>query len=515
MDVLIGLISALITIVVVIFFVAIFYMMRLRRQEDPEARAGKINLANKSTTLVSATATETIQLQSQDKSHALPKDRYIIEPQTTMLSDPTSSFSTRVELTKTGPKADTSSVVSAVSRSRSRNDPPTSPPKEPVPDLPKPPPRLASIQPVRGGDTMLEAPTSSSFSPVYSRGQRKAQGTQYSTGEAISQTSRRIDRITPDRPGPAHIRSQSSSDNSTSSHESRPSRFSKPLPELRPETLLFAPTSPSQINAHPPHSNRNTNERSRRTDPSRQPGSELQVGAHGQMRTIRESDAGFDSDHSSPQLAVSVPPKRSTHGRTGSIADVQQKDRSQALPYPRNLRGSKSSPEFEKPDPVGDIRWRGVIQPISSQDREALKLNTRRAQPSRGRGESMENKDERRRLSLKIPADPDDWFSLSHDRVPDNVSGNKRSQTAMQHATRLRISEADASPQRTGQGGAGTVEFNRHQPPNKRNNNLQTIWPQPPRYEETTSLPRQHLSAQPLVIAPLSTHKRALPKPPV
>lgn len=518
MDTMIGLVVAL--IIIVIIALAALFAMRLRLQEvsrrlnqDSEKGRSDTNL-NASTTAFSAPDPADQKTRSREKIETLPEDRYLKQ---STVSDPTSSFSTHVDLGRRNDAPEQNRVIradttaSAPDRSRPHSKPPAPPPKEPVPEVPRFPAPLVTRSP-RNGDMATSVTNSPIRSPVQSRGQTRPQRSYPSIREVSPQSVRRTGRNIPESPRPTHLHNQSNSDSSMTSHESRrlkvqllsgypPPSSPLPLPESSPNDLLFKSTLVENGRSVQSNQNPNHAERRQRLDANTQPRTRL-ADSRVLMQSIRQSDTNSDPEITSPRLTV--PSTRITHEHAKSAKDIQQGNESQSQPQTRPLRVSKSNSDLEKAVPASDIRWGVVTQPLNIRERNALRQGVGRIGPSKRDVQPQDKTYSSRiepRISLKIPPDPPDWLTPSIDDMPLPNAAEARNEVApaMRHNASLRLTREDRPDKRTA---------------SIRKSNTRLALSQPPNYEQAVAPPRQNLPFERPVIAPLTPHKRPLPKIP-
>lgn len=489
MNIMIGLIAALVTLILLIFIVVALYVLfrhRLfRLKQDPEGEGGKLevlsrsSLRNKSTTLFSTTDTANPEAHSKYIADPLPKDRYIPDPQETYLSDPTSSFSTHVDLAQMDnwhrpPQTNTSPLATRRIPPRPRvNPPPSDPPKEPVPEIPKIP-----------QSSLIRPPSGFSLPTVSSHGQTRSQRPLHRADEIPVQGVGRFDSNTgsntPESSIQTHIRNQSSSDISSTSHEGRfnarpPSKALPPMPvsSPAPSGLLFKST-PVQKYVHLTQSSQEQIEVPRYIEC---------IDGQARMQTIPESNRSSGLENASPSATV---PTAATQENIGSSVN----GRKGALAQPRTPQEFLSISHPKRPELV------------FSQGRELG--HTYPPEPlQRGVRESAVRHLSQARLSIKIPADPEDWFTPP-------------ATTSLPSSTEGKPLAGVKKPSSQGQSSDWKVQPLRYtalakNPPSRRAGS------HPLKGQQVTYAAAREMGLSPkvTVIAPLSPHKRALPKIPM
>jgi hypothetical protein len=484
LNIIIGLLTALIVIVLAIFIVVATYVLRLRRQavlrrakSDPEVKSqeNQNRPLDKSITLASFTATETLQPRSQDQVY---KGQYFEQPRSAVCTDP-ASLPSRAEITK----------QISTSQYHPRNDPPTSPPQEPIPEVPKvpfPPPALQTVR--NQGEVLQEFSIPPGTPPgTQHPGPTKIQDTRTSQGTTAHPTRRTIDVLSPLRLAePVHFRNP---DNSTNHHAVpfKPngyphSRFSKPLPEPLPE---IPPLSPSPIThdiVHSSQSRGSSNDPPLYIDISKQ-----HTGAYNEVQTIRESGTTHMGVDGSNQFPV-----HSVHKHTRSLDN--------------EARSSHQYPPKTNPEHSTTITASGWKDTANSQDRVRPKRNTQSNQHVRHtRAQKTTQPDNIiRKASLSVPllADPEEWLMyLQHqEESVGPVKNTDRIQTEARRVTPLRISEADASIRRARR--SARVEISQQRA--SRNKPVLTLT----QHQEMASSLEQDPPTQ------VHSPRRALPKPP-
>lgn len=465
MDTMIGLIAALITLTVLIFVVVALYVLfrhRLYRLKgDPEEKLGDLSRSsqrNKSGTLVSHTDTANPEAHSKYIADLLPKNRYSTDRQETSLSDPTSSFSTHVDLAQTGdfhqpPRTNTSPMTNRRAPSRPRaNPPPFDPPSEPVPELPK------TSQPLP-----IRRPNGSPLPSVSA--QNKSQRPPYRADGALVQGVGRLSSNTgvntPESATQTHKLNQSSSDLSLASYEGRlkarpPSKALPVVPTFSPtpSSLLFKST-PVQVYGHLAQN------------------SQEQIEVPVRMETIPESNRSSDpSSTIIPTITTQENVGSSSNRLQGGLAQPRTPQEFGSVSLPSGLGDVRRVRELGHaypPEPLrGEIREPAVM-------RRSLK-----------------------RLSIDIPVDPEDWFTLPvTNPFPGSTEGKPNTDVNKLSAQR-RSSDLKVQPLRYTTSGKKVTSRRSHLPKDQR----------PTRGRE------MGLSATVTVVAPLSPHKRALPKIP-
>ncbi|KAF5355706.1 hypothetical protein D9756_003940 [Leucocoprinus leucothites] len=518
MDVMIGLVATLITIVVIILIFAGCYMLRLRNKDrlrrrperDPESE--EVDYKGKSPFASGKTGSQTLaEISTQDKQ-LMGKDRlaaegYLKDPRAPSIAAErtTSSFSTgtAADVTKPGP-GNTETGANAPTRPRLHGTQPlTSPPSEPIPALPESPPMPSRtpIYEIYGQSSLASSPVQSQERKLgYPRSRanpvedsQRPQGTNYNEVALGSNTLR-------------HLRNGSSSDNSTSYEirsVRRPRPPSKQLPPppsgpSEPFSEEFAIESPTRT-GHSANRGK-TADRSAWSNSKRQTSNRLTL-APIPIPPIRESSLASRVDAASSPHQIRGPPKTPSE-HTRSAEDLRRRARSQVP----GLRVTKSSPELEQPHPSQDIRLGAST--ISSQRQGYDRPNqTRRAnhQPRRESRRASRLKLQRLNLEFTGP-DLDDLFTSSHEvsRPPGAVEGNASVEIA--RATRIQVGSHRIMP------GNDTAQID-----NRKNANSRTLprdprppLPQPPSYEQTTA----QVSTPPTAVIAPGRGKRALPKPP-
>ncbi|XP_006454503.1 hypothetical protein AGABI2DRAFT_176033 [Agaricus bisporus var. bisporus H97] len=461
LNIVIGLLTALIVIFLAVVVVVTTYVLRLRRQavldrfkKDPKVKSGKNQNDTADAFLESTTATETLQVRSQDQGGTSSKNRYLEDHQPSVYTNPTSSLSTRVETDK---------PVSP-SRPQFRNKPPTSPPREPVPEVPKVPFPLPTIQ-CKGN----EINCSSSGSATYPN-----------SGMTVSQAR-------PSEPrNPENLMDQRAGSTRPAQTKIPHSRFSKPLPGILSEIPLPSPSHNNRPIAHFPESSGSSNDLPRYIDPKGRQAEVRDQTIHGPTTTR----VGLDSSNQ-----ISMHPKLE-HIKTPEEARQGARSLHQDLPRTRV--------EYETPIKVsGDSRWKDT-DTTNLQDRKKLKQDTQRTRVH----ESPPQHDaiEIAELSLQLPADPEAWLNLlwEQERLAEPVKNNDRSQLEVLQITRPPVSPADASLRASRR--SARIEPNQQDAGESKPTVTLTQYH---RHEETTTQPKQEDTRIPIHSPP-----RALPRPP-
>ncbi|KAF9454897.1 hypothetical protein P691DRAFT_770006 [Macrolepiota fuliginosa MF-IS2] len=503
MDAMIGLIAALITIILVIFLVSAYYILHLRRQEAKQRHPEQglenntnSNPTTKSTMISSATAALDQDSQPRDKVEILLKDRYITDQEEMTLWNstppplPPKAYVARADRspiqTQTVQADMTTPSINRL-QPRSRPEPLGPPPREPVPDVPKPP-EAAVARPYKGGNAMTS--TVNPDSPARLRGQMNSPSSRLNIDKSLPQDDRRVGGNISDRTLPSHSRSQSGTDSSATSHESRPRA---PLSSLPSRDTSLPRSIPSTEGIGRLAKSNEERARLKRLDTSGR-----YAGDPTQMRTIREPDLS----NTSPQPPAQTTPI--TLGHTRSASDIQQGTRLRPLPKIRTLRESKSSPDLEDGESMDGIRMGAAAQPSRIPIRGPLKQNVRQVEPLRTpRASSHSRKNgysqTEPRISIKIPPDPLDWLTPSTEAptLPSPAQPASPKNRLPQHITGRPAGRPEES-----------------QSSKRSAARLPSLLP-PPQYEQLTAPSERGLSFETPVITPLVPRKRALPKPPI
>ncbi|KAJ3558419.1 hypothetical protein NP233_g11512 [Leucocoprinus birnbaumii] len=540
MSLTIGLLATLIVIVVIIFLLGVYYFIRYRNKnrslvllQDPESKTSfdkrDLQLPSKieSQTLVPTTSVPSARDKDLLESSRLPPEGYSGGKRTTgvTIGATSSSFSTGEGTTKKPPNKPSSSEISPVISTMARfpnSQPPTSPPREPIPALPDDSPTRPSPTPiyqiyVNKGPSPASPHTDSPYasSPAQSRRPRVNHIITQPDTDALPQHSldQGYGKTTLLPPVPRHLRNASTSDSSSASYDTRqPRRIrppSKQLPSIPPPSPVF---SPEPLPTSSPVRTRELTSRARTGDNGsnrNKPDRLTLTSTPLPMQMVREkSSQGSRPDPtSSPQRTRASP--KPAYG-TRSAENIRQQAQSR-IP---ELRTSKSSPELEQPPPTQDVqRLRLGDVTLSSQKRHSIKPDrTSRADAIRTRRASRRTSRDKYQTPARVDVefaagldfDENSAFVREVPRPPSAIGEDFRIQQARRarfQSHRPTGSEIGLSEDRTHETNEGLAGQNSRQP-----------LPQPPPYEHTTQLslpPRA-------VISPLSpVRRRALPKPPV
>lgn len=523
MDVMIGLITVLIVVVVVIILIAVFYALRLRNKErlrrlerDPEGegKGSKSNLllvSSKSESRTAVSNTEpTFQERQSGGKVGLSSEGYLKGRETTDFTS--SSFSTGAQADSTKQTTNRLANIDTNTIASPRLygvQPPSSPPKEPIPALPDSP-VVPSHTPLRlkgNGDEFLPRPSPASSSiqsrarqTGYSRSQpspiegpQRSQGIRYSKGAFDPYKQR-------------HLRDGSGSNSSPTSNENRFPRRARPVSkQLPPPPLHFIPEPLSGAAIiDSPTRTRPPADRAQHADRSSWSNSGTRKQASSKlvpivMQPIRESSTSFNVDPNSPER-VNVD-ANVNHARTRSAEDVQPKAR---LRNPV-LRGSRSSPEFEHFHPSNDVRLGVATQSSGLRSDTVLRQNPHRTSSFHKDGDGVLSRVQQVKLNLEISTglESGDLSAPSHEIIQPPSAGAENVPFEIARATRIQVGS-----QRTREGTSAPGARNSPYVRVPIRRDRRPALPQPPSYDQTllpVSLP---------TIAPLSPRRRALPKPP-